>query len=159
MSFITTQFQAILLSGFLGVAPTNSFSSIFHFGKISKFKKGIIPRKKNRIKISYWYAHLHIIMSFKTTKFQAILLRVLEELRWQTISVVSFILVKFLSSKRHYSEKKNESKFSVDIMFFITTKFYEILLSCFWGVALTRKTRQSDWQTWRTRQKHYTLRN
>ena len=159
MSFITTQFQAILLSGFLGVAPTNSFSSIFHFGKISKFKKGIIPRKKNRIKISYWYAHLHIIMSFKTTKFQAILLRGFRGVALTTFFSSIFILVKFLSSKRHYSEKKNESKFPVDIMFFITTNFYEILLSCFWGVALTRKTGQTDWQTWRTRQKHYTLRN
>ena len=46
MSFITTKFNAILLSGFSGVVLTNCFSSIFHFGQISKFKKGVNPRKK-----------------------------------------------------------------------------------------------------------------
>ena len=46
MSFITTKFHAILLSGFSGVVLTNCFSSIFHFRQISKFKKGINPRKK-----------------------------------------------------------------------------------------------------------------
>ena len=48
-------------------------SSIFHFGQISKFKKGVTPEKKNGIKISCGYAHLHI-MSFINTKFQEILL-------------------------------------------------------------------------------------
>ena len=33
-------------SGFRGVALANCFSSIFHFGQISKFKKGVTPRKK-----------------------------------------------------------------------------------------------------------------
>ena len=51
MSFITTKFQEILLSGFRGVALTNCFSSIFHFGQISKFKKGVILRKKIESKI------------------------------------------------------------------------------------------------------------
>ena len=46
MSFITTKFHEILLSGFRGVALTNCFSSIFHFGRIYKFKKGVIRRKK-----------------------------------------------------------------------------------------------------------------
>ena len=91
-SFITTKFYKILLSGFRGVALTNCFSSIFHFGQISKFKKGVTPRKKNWIKISCGYAHLHI-------------------------------------------------------MSFITTKFHEILLSSFTGVALTRKTGLTDWLT------------
>ena len=67
-------------------------SSIFHFGQISKFKKGVTPRKKNGIKISCGYAHLHI-------------------------------------------------------MSFISTKFHEILLSGFRGVALTRKTGLTDWLT------------
>ena len=129
-------------------------------------------------------------------------------------SVVSFILVKFLSSKSVIPRQKMESKFPVDIhiyilcpsllqsfrkfcfrgvaltncfssiliskvqkgcntekkkwikiscvyahlhiMSFITTKFHEILLSGFRGVALTRKTGLTDWQTG---QKHYTLRN
>ena len=73
MSFITTQFHAILLSGFSSVVLTNCFSSIFNFPQFSKFKKGVTPRKKNGIKISCGYAHLHI-MSFITTKFQEILL-------------------------------------------------------------------------------------
>ena len=47
MSFITTIFQEILLSGFRGVALTNCFSSIFDFGQISKFNKGVTARKKN----------------------------------------------------------------------------------------------------------------
>ena len=46
MSFITTKFHVILFSGFSGVVLTNCFSSIFHFGQIFKFKKGVIPRKK-----------------------------------------------------------------------------------------------------------------
>ena len=47
MTFITTKFQEILLSGFRGVALTNCcFSSIFHFGQIFKFKKSVTPRKK-----------------------------------------------------------------------------------------------------------------
>ena len=73
MFFTTTKFQEILLSGFRGVGPTNCFSSISHFGQISKFKKGRNSVKKNKIKISCGYAHLHI-MSIITTKFHEILL-------------------------------------------------------------------------------------
>ena len=47
-------------------------SSIFHFGQISKFKKGVTPRKKWKQNFC-GYAHLHI-MSFISTKFQEILL-------------------------------------------------------------------------------------
>ena len=46
MSFKTTKFQAILLSGFSVVVLTNYFSSIFHFRQISKSKKSVIQRKK-----------------------------------------------------------------------------------------------------------------
>ena len=88
MSFITTKFQVILLS-----CSNKKNSSIFHFGQISKFKKGVTPRKKGGIKISCGYAHVHI-MSFITT-----------------------------------------------------CTFYEILLSSFRGVALTRKTGLTDWLT------------
>ena len=63
-----SKFHAILLRGFGGVVLTNCFSSIFHFRQISKFKKGVNPRKKNGIKISCEYAQVHI-MSFITTKF------------------------------------------------------------------------------------------
>ena len=45
MSFIITTFLEILLSGFRGSVLTNCFSSIVHFGQISKFKKGVTPRE------------------------------------------------------------------------------------------------------------------
>ena len=64
MSFTTTKFQEILLSSFRGLALTICFSSIFHFGLISKFKKGDCFERKNGIKIFCGYAHLHITMSF-----------------------------------------------------------------------------------------------
>ena len=44
--FTSKKFHEILLSGFRGIVLTNSFSSISHFGQISKFKKDVIPRKK-----------------------------------------------------------------------------------------------------------------
>ena len=70
-----------------------------------------------------------------------------EELHWQTVSVVSFIFVKF--QKGRNSKKKNWNIIScgyahLHIMSFITTKFHEILLSGFRGVALTRKTGLMD---------------
>ena len=43
--YTTTKFREILFSGFRGVALTNCFSSIFHFGQISKLEKGVILRK------------------------------------------------------------------------------------------------------------------
>ena len=76
---------------FQRICANKKNSSIFQFGQISKFKKGV-TLKKNGIKISYGYAQLHI-------------------------------------------------------MSFITTKFHEILLSGFRGVALTRKTGLTDWLT------------
>ena len=81
--------------------------------------------------------------SFITTKFHEILLSCFRGVALTTVSVVSFILVKFLSSKRaKFREKKIESEIPVDmhmkkIKSFITTKFQEILLSGFRGIALT----------------------
>ena len=46
MTFTTTKFHELLLSGFRGVVLTNGFSTIFYFGQISKFKKGVTPRKE-----------------------------------------------------------------------------------------------------------------
>ena len=60
MSFITTKFYEILLSGFRGVALTNCDSSIFHFGQISKLKKGVTPRKKIESKLSV-DMHIYIL--------------------------------------------------------------------------------------------------
>ena len=72
MFFITAMFQEILLSSFSGVVLTKCFSNIFHFGQISNFKKGHNSEREK--KISYGYAHLHI-MSFITINFHEILLR------------------------------------------------------------------------------------
>ena len=48
--------------------------------------------------------------------------RVSEGLRWQTVSVVSFILAKFLSSKRVITaRKKIESKFPVDMHIYMVS--------------------------------------
>ena len=88
--FTTTKFKEILFGGFRGVALIIGFSSIFHFGQISKFKKGVTPRKKI------------------------------------------------------------ESKLPMDMLIYTvcpSTKFHEILLSGFRGVALTRKTGLTDWLT------------
>ena len=46
MSFTTTTFHEILWNGFRGVALTNCFSSISHFGQIFRFVKGEILREK-----------------------------------------------------------------------------------------------------------------
>ena len=46
MLYTPTKFHEVLSSGFRGVALTNCFNRIFHFGQISKFKKGVTPRKK-----------------------------------------------------------------------------------------------------------------
>ena len=64
MSFITTKFHEILLSSFREVVLTRQ--------TVVSFKKGRNSQKKNGIKISCVYAHLHI-MSFITPKFQEIL--------------------------------------------------------------------------------------
>mgnify|MGYP003686337679 CR=1 FL=1 len=60
-SFITTKFQEILLSGFREVALTNCFCSIFHFGQISKLKKGVTP-KKNESKFRWICASTHYVL-------------------------------------------------------------------------------------------------
>ena len=49
MSLLITKFQESLLSCFRGVALTNCFCNIFHFGQISKLKKGVTPRKKKYV--------------------------------------------------------------------------------------------------------------
>ena len=44
---------------FRGIVLTECFRSIFHFGQISKFKKGVIPRKKMESKFP---VDMHIYM-------------------------------------------------------------------------------------------------
>ena len=84
--------------------------SIFHFGQISMFKKGVIPRKKYWIKISYGYAHFHG-SSFTTKKFQEILLSGFRGVALTNFWVVSFILVKFKLKKGVILRKKKKKNF------------------------------------------------
>ena len=70
MSFIATKFHETLLSGFRGVALTNCFSSISHFGQISKFKKGVIPGKKlKRLRSAYHTWSSNTSWAFPITSF------------------------------------------------------------------------------------------
>ena len=74
-------------------------SSIFHFGQISKFKKGVILRKKmnkNFLSIcasKHYVLHYYKVSRNSVERFQR---SWANKLCW----VVSFILAKFLSSKR-----------------------------------------------------------
>ena len=68
MYLSTTKFHKILLSNFTGVVLKNCFNSIFNFGLISKFKRGITPRKKRWIRISCEYANLHIMSQLQSFK-------------------------------------------------------------------------------------------
>ena len=65
----------------------------------NRTKKGYKLLLKNQISISCGYAYLHI-MSFITTKFHEILLSGFRGRALTRKTVVSFILAKFLSSKR-----------------------------------------------------------
>ena len=231
MSFITTKFHKILVSGFRRVVLTNCFSSIFHFGQISKLKKGVTPgkkieskfpvdmgiytlcpsllqifrkfcwavseelcwqtvlssifhfgqiskfkkgcnsQKKNWIKISCEYAHLHI-MSWLTTKFQEILFQrsCADKYFW----VVYFILAKFLFKKGVTPREKIESKFPLDnYAMRISTGNFDSIFSHYVlhnyksftkfcrvvSEELSWQEKQNWLTDWWTGQKHYTLRN
>ena len=124
MSFITTKFHEILLSGFRGVVLTNCFSSIFHFRQISKFKKGVTPRKKKGFKISCGYAHLHI-MSFITTQFHENLLSGFRGVALTNCSSSIFhfgLISKF--KKGVTPRKKMESKFPVNMRIYTLCPSY-----------------------------------
>ena len=127
-------------------------SSIFHFGLILSSKSAYFRERKNWIKISCGCAHLHI-KSFITTKFQEFLLSSFRGVSLTNCwSGIFHFGQKFLVQKGHNSEKKNGIKISCGYahlhnMFFKTTKFYDILLCGFRGVALTRKTGLPDWLT------------
>ena len=74
-------------------------SSIFHFGQISKFKKGVTPRKKRNQKFLWICTSTNYVLYYykvsgnSVERFQR---SCANKLCW----VVSFILAKFLSSKR-----------------------------------------------------------
>ena len=128
-------------------------------------KRGYKLLLKYQISISCEYAYLHI-MSFWiiTTKYHAILL---SGFRGGVLTNCFSSIFQFRQiskfKKRVIQRKKNEisCKYAyLHTMSFITTKFQEILLRSFRGVALTKKTGLTDWLTdWQTGQKHYTLRN
>ena len=80
MSFITTKFHAILLSGFSGVVLTNCFSSMFHYRQISKFKKDVTPRKKMESKFPV-DMHIYTLCPSLLQSFMKFCLAVSEELR------------------------------------------------------------------------------
>ena len=128
MSFITTKFHAILLSGFSRVVLTKCFSSIFHFRQISKFKKGHCSQKKKLNQNVLWICtSTHYILHYYKVSGNSVE-------RFQRSCT---------NKKGHNSEKKGGIKIScgyahLHIMSFITTKFHEILLSGFRGVALKR---------------------
>ena len=62
MSFTTKKFYKILLNGFRGVALTIRFSSFFHFGQISKWIKGVTPKKN----WSKFHVDMYIYMVFSS---------------------------------------------------------------------------------------------
>ena len=49
---------------FCGVALTQCFGSIFHFGQISKLKKGIIPRKKWNQNVLWICTSTHYVLHY-----------------------------------------------------------------------------------------------
>ena len=78
MSFITTKFHVILLSGFSGVVLTNCFSSIFHFRQFSKFKKGVTPTKKRQFPVDM---RIYTLCPSQLQSFMKFCRAVSEELR------------------------------------------------------------------------------
>ena len=77
-------FQEILLSGVRGVALTNRFSSILHFGQISKVKYGVIPSKKIESKFPV-DMHIYTLCPSLLQSFRKFCWAVSEELCWQTV--------------------------------------------------------------------------
>ena len=130
MSFITTKFHKILLSGFSGVALTNCFEQyIFNFVQ----KVALLP-EKYWIRISCRYAHLHV-KSFITTKFKEILLSGFSGVA--LTNCFSGIFHFGQVQKPRNSEKKNKSKFPVDMHIYTLCPSLLQMLSGFRGVPLT----------------------
>ena len=133
--------------------------------KFLSSKRGITSREKKLnqnfmlICISTWYVpHNYIALQNSVERLQ-------RSCADQTNRTDGFSFwSNFQVKKGRYSEKKmNQISCEyahLHIMSFITTKFYDIMLSGFRGGALTRKTGLPDWLNDScTVQKHYTLRN
>ena len=70
--------------------------SVFNFAQMYKFKKGVTPRKKIESKFPV-DMHIYMVCPLQLKSFTKFCWTVSEELRLQSVLVVSFILVKFLS--------------------------------------------------------------
>ena len=151
--WIITKFHQILLSSFRGQL-TNCFSSIFHFGKISRYKRGMTPRKNNesefRPNIQICTSTHHVLQNYKVS-----LNSVKQFKRSCTVKLFQYYISfwqNFQVQNRYNSQEKNWIRIlciyaHLHIMYFITTKFHQILLSGFKGVSMTNKTEPSDWLT------------
>ena len=71
-------------------------TNCFEKCQMSKFKKGVTPRKKIESKFPV-DMHIYMVCPLQLQSFTKFCQTVSEELRLQSVSVVSFILVKFLS--------------------------------------------------------------
>ena len=79
--------------------------NIFHFHQITKFKKGHCSQKKIESKCPV-DMHIYTLCPSLLQRFRKFDWAVSEVLRWPTVSVVSFIFVKFRSSKRAFFREK-----------------------------------------------------
>ena len=80
MSFISTKFHEIRLSGFSRVVLTNCFSSIYDCRRISKFKNGVFPIIKMESK-SPVDMHIYTLCPSLLQSFRKFCWEVSEELR------------------------------------------------------------------------------
>ena len=107
MSLITTKFHTILLSCFSGFVLTNCFSSIFHFRQISKFKKGVTPRKKMESKFPV-DLHIYTLCPSLLQSFRKFCWAVSEELRSQTVLSNIFHFGQISKFKKGVTPKKKK---------------------------------------------------
>ena len=88
-------------------------SSIFHFGQISKFKKGVTPRKKVESKFPV-DMHICTLCPSLLQSFRQFCGAVSKELRWQTVFNSIFHFGQFFKFKKGVTRRKRiESKFPV----------------------------------------------
>ena len=108
--------------------------------------------KENHIRISCEYEHVHVHsmpVSLSSTTFQEILSSVLEEMPWQTISVVHLMLVNILSSKGVVTPRKimNQNFLCICVythFVFQLQCFTKFCWAVFEGLRWQKKTGQTD---------------
>ena len=149
MSFITIKFHEILLSGFRRVALTNCFSTIFHFGQISQFKKGVILRKKIEWK-SLVDMRIYSLCPSLLQRFTKFCWAVSEMLRWQTVLSSIFHFGQISEFKKGVTpRKKIQSKFPVDVhIYTICPSLLKSFTKFCWAVLKElRWQEKQDWMT------------